>query len=217
MSVAGSEHSQQRPFPQPGAAHKSCTKHPTPAEALPLPALIFSLFLSVRQPQLSNFNFIHTAAITPSGSRRMNTNGPLDCFKCRSEPETCLHFVRSCSITLRLVEFPPNGSLLVPASAPGAWVRAEETWQWHRKGDVGTSSPDRNIYSFFMYINTCRLAWLRTPQGTARPPVRSWLSPQSTGAPLPHLSLLHCRRGWPQVCSEGTPTFRCIRAGNYSI
>lgn len=97
------------------------------AEALPVPALIFSLFLSERQPQLSNFNFIHTAAITPSGSRRMNTNGPLDCFKCRSEPGTCLHFVRSCSITLRFVECPPNGSLLVPSSDPGVCVRAEES------------------------------------------------------------------------------------------
>lgn len=108
---------------------------------LPLPALIFSLFLSVRQAQLSNFNFIHTAAITPSGSHGMNTNGPLDCFKCRSEPDTCLHFVRSCSITLRFVEFPPNGSLLVPASDAGVcvWVRAEETCQC-QKGRCGQPS-----------------------------------------------------------------------------
>lgn len=67
-----------------------------------------SLLLSARQHQLSDFNFIHKAAITPSGSRRMNTNGSLDCFKCRSEPDTHFHFVRAVALYRDLWSIPSN-------------------------------------------------------------------------------------------------------------
>lgn len=71
-----------------------------------------SIFLSARQHQLSDFNFIHRAAITPSGSCGMNTNRSLDCFKCRSEPDTCFHFVRSCRFIQICGVFPLMDSVL---------------------------------------------------------------------------------------------------------
>lgn len=62
-----------------------------------LPSFLPSpLSLSLFKYKLPDFNFIHRTAITPSRSCGMNANGPLDCFKCRSEQDTSFHFVRNC-------------------------------------------------------------------------------------------------------------------------
>ena len=74
----------------------------SPAATWPSPRGVFP---SARQRQLSDVNCAHRAAVAPSGSRGVNTNGPPGCFKCRSEPGTCFGFVRSCRFARRFVEF----------------------------------------------------------------------------------------------------------------